>query len=119
MRTVRRHRWLAPGLIPVPCPPNLRTFIVNPIPPETASMSDTPLRQRPAWKALEAHHQKIKDVHLRQMFADDPKRGERFTCEAVGLYLDYSKNRATDETFKLLVQLATECDLRNRIDAMF
>lgn len=79
----------------------------------------TPLTQRPAWKALEAHYQTIKGIHLRQLFADDPKRGERFTAEAVGLYLDYSKNRITDETLHLLVQLAEECGLRERIEAMF
>ena len=69
------------------------------------------LTARPAWKALEAHHQKIRDVHLRQLFADDPKRGERLTAEAAGLFLDYSKNRITDETLKLLLQLAEECGL--------
>jgi glucose-6-phosphate isomerase len=74
---------------------------------------------RPGWKALESHHQKLRELHLRQLFADDPKRGERLTTEAVGLYLDYSKNRVTDETLKLLVQLAEECGLRARIDAMF
>ncbi|MCC2680472.1 MAG: glucose-6-phosphate isomerase [Nitrosospira multiformis] len=79
----------------------------------------TPLTQRPAWKALEAHYQAIKGMHMRQLFADDPKRGERFTAEAVGLYLDYSKNRVTDETLHLLVQLAEECGLRERIEAMF
>jgi glucose-6-phosphate isomerase len=74
---------------------------------------------RPGWKALESHHQKLRELHLRQLFADDPKRGERLTTEAVGLYLDYSKNRITDETLKLLLQLAEECGLRGRIDAMF
>jgi glucose-6-phosphate isomerase len=77
------------------------------------------LTSRAAWRALEAHHRALKDVHLRRLFADDPKRGERFTCEAVGLFLDYSKNRITDETLKLLVSLADECGLRERIDAMF
>jgi glucose-6-phosphate isomerase len=72
-----------------------------------------------AWKALVAHHQEIRDLHLRKLFADDPARGERMTVEAVGLYLDYSKNRVTDETLKLLVQLADESGLRERIDAMF
>ena len=75
--------------------------------------------ERSAWKALVAHHQKIRDLHLRKLFADDPKRGERMTVEAVGLYLDYSKNRVTDDTLKLLVQLADESGLRGRIDAMF
>jgi glucose-6-phosphate isomerase len=74
---------------------------------------------RPSWKALESHHQKVRQSHLRKLFADDPKRGERLTTEAVGLYLDYSKNRITDETLKLLLQLAEESGLRARIDAMF
>src|SRR5215468_8455871 len=78
-----------------------------------------PLTERKAWKALEAHHKNIRDLHLRKLFADDPKRGERMTAEAVGLYLDYSKNRITDETLKLLLQLADESGLRTRIDAMF
>src|SRR5213596_2995242 len=82
-------------------------------------MSLTPLRQRPAWKALESHHHKINELHLRQFFADDAKRGERLTAEAVGLYLDYSKNRITDETLGLLLRLAEESGLRGRIDAMF
>src|SRR6202012_2130608 len=68
---------------------------------------------------LESHYQKIRELHLRQLFADDPQRGERLTTEAVGLYLDYSKNRVTDETLKLLFQLAEESGLRGRIDAMF
>jgi hypothetical protein len=63
-----------------------------------------PLTERPAWKALEAHYQQGRDLHLRRLFADDPGRGERLTAEAVGLYLDYSKNRITDETLKLLLQ---------------
>jgi glucose-6-phosphate isomerase len=82
-------------------------------------MSPRPLRERPAWKALEAHAQKLRDLHLRTIFADDPGRGERLTAEAVGLYFDYSKNRVTDETLGLLRQLASESGLRERIDAMF
>ena len=82
-------------------------------------MTVAALRQRPAWTALEAHYQKIKGLHLRQLFAEDPKRGERLAVEAVGIYLDYSKNRITDETLKLLLQLAEESGLRERIDAMF
>jgi glucose-6-phosphate isomerase len=78
-----------------------------------------PLTQRAAWKALEAHYKKIRKLHLRKLFAKDPQRGERLTAEAVGIYLDYSKNRITDETVKLLVQLAEESGLRSRIDAMF
>ena len=78
-----------------------------------------PLIERRAWKALEAHHKNVRDLHLRKLFADDSKRGERMTAEAVGLLLDYSKNRITDETLKLLLQLAEESGLRARIDAMF
>ena len=78
-----------------------------------------PLRNLRAWQALETHYQTLKELHLRQLFADDPKRGDRFTLEAAGLYLDYSKNRITDQTVKLLLQLADECQLRARIDAMF
>ena len=78
-----------------------------------------PLTERPAWKALEAHYQQVRGLHLRKLFEDDPGRGERLTAEAVGLYLDYSKNRLTDETLKLLVQLAEASGLRARIDAMF
>jgi glucose-6-phosphate isomerase len=77
------------------------------------------LTMRPAWKSLAAHHQQVRDRHLRDLFAADAKRGERLTAEAVGLFLDYSKNRITDETVGLLVKLAEECDLRARIDAMF
>ncbi len=77
------------------------------------------LTARPAWKALEAHYEKVRDLHLRTLFAHDPKRGERLTAEAAGLYLDYSKNRITDETLDLLLQLAEESGLRARIDAMF
>jgi glucose-6-phosphate isomerase len=78
-----------------------------------------PLTTRPAWKALTEHSAKVKGLHLRQLFADDPGRGERLTLEAAGLFLDYSKNRVTEETLRLLVQLAEECGLRARIDAMF
>ena len=77
------------------------------------------LTRRPAWKALAAHYKQVREIHLRKLFADDPKRGERFTAEAVGIFLDYSKNRITDETLKLLLQLAEESGLRERIDAMF
>jgi len=83
------------------------------------SASITSLTARPAWKALETHYQKLRGVHLRQLFADDSKRGERMALEAVGLYFDYSKNRVTDETIELLLQLAGQSDLRGRIDAMF
>jgi len=83
----------------------------------TAGMK--PLTKRPAWKALQAHYKKVREVHLRELFAEDRKRGERMTAEAVGIYLDYSKNRITDQTVKLLLQLAEESRLRSRIDAMF
>src|SRR5437868_15172776 len=83
------------------------------------SVNITPLTQRPAWKALEEHYQKIQTLHLRTLFAEDPRRGERFAAEAVGLYLDYSKNRVTDETVQLLLELAASSGLRERIDAMF
>jgi glucose-6-phosphate isomerase len=78
-----------------------------------------PLTQRPAWKALAAHHKQIKKLPLRKLFADDAKRGETFTAEAAGLFLDFSKNCITDQTLKLLLQLAGECGLREKIDAMF
>ncbi|MFI5167996.1 MAG: glucose-6-phosphate isomerase [Thermoanaerobaculales bacterium] len=78
-----------------------------------------PLTERPAWKALEAHYQNIRELHLRTLFADDPKRGERMTAEALGISFDYSKNRITDETLTLLLQLAEESGLRSRIGAMF
>ena len=78
-----------------------------------------PVTERRAWKALLAHYQNVRELHLRKLFADDPTRGERMTVEAVGLFLDYSKNRVTDETLKLLVQLADESGLRERIEAMF
>jgi glucose-6-phosphate isomerase len=77
------------------------------------------LTNRASWKALEAHHSAIGGVHLRKLFGDDPNRGERMTVEAAGIYLDYSKNRITDETVGLLLKLAEECGLRSRIDAMF
>ena len=78
-----------------------------------------PLTSRPAWKALQRHHRKVRDLHLRDIFAGDPERGERLTAEAAGIYLDYSKHRVTDETLALLRQLAEESGLRQRIDAMF
>jgi glucose-6-phosphate isomerase len=83
---------------------------------ETQSSSLTAL---PAWKALAAHLEQVRDVSLRSLFAGDPSRAERFAVEAAGLYLDYSKNRITDETVRLLVDLADSCGLRQRIDAMF
>ncbi|HEY3906909.1 MAG TPA: glucose-6-phosphate isomerase [Streptosporangiaceae bacterium] len=79
----------------------------------------TPLRSRPAWAALAEHHEKIKDLHLRDLFAADADRGERLTMEAAGLFLDYSKNRITDETLALLFELASQSGLSDRIEAMF
>jgi len=78
-----------------------------------------PLTKRKSWKALQAHYEKIRGLHLRNLFADDPGRGERLTAEAAGIFLDYSKNRITGETLRLLFQLAEEAGLRQRIDAMF
>jgi glucose-6-phosphate isomerase len=89
-------------------------------PPPTPAPTPTPtLTKRPAWKALDAHCQAVRGLHLRQLFADDPRRGERYAAEAAGIYLDYSKNRITDETLQLLLSLAEECGLRERIAAMF
>src|SRR5215471_2283508 len=73
-----------------------------------------PLTKRLAWNALAAHYQSFRELHLRKLFGDDPTRGERMTAEAVGLYLDYSKNLITDETLKLLLQLADEAGLCER-----
>src|SRR5258706_1463725 len=81
--------------------------------------SIAPLTTQSAWQELKTHYAKVRDLHLRQLFAEDPQRGERLTAEAVGIYLDYSKHRITDETLQLLLRLAEESGLRNRIDAMF
>ena len=81
--------------------------------------SNAPLTELPAWKALQAHYEQMRNVHLRTLFHDDPKRGERLAAEAVGLYFDYSKHRVTDETLRLLIALAGQSGLRDRIDAMF
>src|SRR5271169_6804080 len=82
-------------------------------------MTNLKLTTSPAWQALRAHHDKIKSLHLREMFAKDPGRGERFVAEGAGLYLDYSKNRVTDETLGLLLRLAEERGVAARRDAMF
>jgi glucose-6-phosphate isomerase len=82
-------------------------------------LTKPPKTRQTAWRALASHYKTVAKLHLQQLFADDPKRGERLAVEAVGLYLDYSKNRVTDETLRLLVQLAEESGLRKRIDAMF
>jgi glucose-6-phosphate isomerase len=79
----------------------------------------TPLAQRPAWKALDEHYQRVRNLHLRTLFAEDAKRGERFALDAVGIYFDYSKNRITDETLRLLFALANSAGLSERINAMF
>jgi glucose-6-phosphate isomerase len=84
-----------------------------------ASTSAAPLTERPAWKALQAHSQQLRESHLRDLFAQDPTRGERLAVEAAGLYFDYSKHRVSDETLRLLLQLAEESGLRARIEAMF
>src|SRR5580693_7539893 len=82
-------------------------------------MAVTPLRERKAWQDLKRHHAEMAGQHLRELFAAEPGRGERLTMEAVGLYLDYSKNRVTDETMRLLVDLAGESGVAERRDAMF
>jgi len=82
-------------------------------------MELAPLRQRPAWQALEAHYEAVRNRHLRELFAEDPQRAEKFSLDAVGVLLDYSKNRITDETLRLLLELVNQSGLRERIDAMF
>jgi glucose-6-phosphate isomerase len=89
------------------------------VPSGGAPRAFAPLTNQTAWKALRAHYENIEGLHLRKLFADDPKRGERMTVEAAGIFLDYSKNRITDETVRLLLQLAEESGLRQHIDAMF
>ena len=84
-----------------------------------ASTKTNSLTERPAWKALQAHYNQIHSRHLKTLFAEDPKRGDRLVVEATGLYFDYSKHRVTDETLRLLLALADEVGLRGRIDAMF
>ena len=84
-----------------------------------AEVTAPPLTERSAWKELQAHYGQIRDVHLRDLFVEDPGRGERLTLEACGIFLDYSKNRVTDDTLRLLLRLADESGLRGRIDAMF
>jgi len=93
--------------------------MATPVSTPTSTPATEPLTTLPAWKSLESHYRKIEKSHLRELFAGDPSRGERLTVEAVGLFLDYSKNRITDETIKLLLQLAEESGLKHRIDAMF
>jgi len=93
--------------------------MASPATPDAKPQGLEPLTKRKAWQALQAHYEKVRGLHLRNLFADDPKRGERMTVEAAGLFLDYSKNRVTGETVKLLIELAEESGLRARIDAMF
>jgi glucose-6-phosphate isomerase len=93
--------------------------MATPVGTGTKSQRIEPLTKRKAWKALQTHYKQVRELHLRNLFSDDPKRGERMTAEAVGLFLDYSKNRITDETVKLLIELAEESGLPSRIDAMF
>src|ERR1700684_279241 len=95
------------------------TNMATPSTPNTAPQPIEPLTTRKAWISLQSHYDKVHALHLRQLFADDPKRGERMTAEAVGIFLDYSKNRVTDETIELLIQLTEESGLRSQIDAMF
>src|ERR687889_2751888 len=85
----------------------------------STTAGQTALRDRPAFRALEEHYDGVQALHLRELFAEDPDRGTRMTAEAEGLFLDYSKNRVTDETLRLLVELAEQSGLRERIDAMF
>src|SRR3954462_11641385 len=79
----------------------------------------SPVTETPEWRALAAHHEEVRELHLRDLFAADAERGERLTVEAEGVSLDYSKNRVTDETLRLLLELAHRARLRDRIDAMF
>src|SRR5262245_1817704 len=90
-----------------------------PVSPKEPTTRAPTLRALSAWGALERHYERVKTLHLRQLFAEEPERGERLALEAAGIYLDYSKNRITDETVRLLVQLAQESGLRDRIEAMF
>ena len=91
----------------------------QPSDPIGGTMSTMSLRERPSWKSLASHHAEIGSRHLRELFAEDPSRGERLRAKAAGLYLDYSKNRITDETLRLLIQLARECEVEQRRDLMF
>src|SRR5215831_17786812 len=98
----------------------MTTLISNRKPTKkTSTQTVQSLTKRKAWKALVTHFKEVQDLHLRELFVEDPKRAERMTVEAAGLHLDYSKNRITDETLKFLLQLAEESGLRERIDAMF
>src|SRR5215469_10089159 len=87
--------------------------------PPAAGHKVAPLTERKAWKALQTHSEQVRGLHLRNLFADDPGRGERMTVEGAGIFLDYSKNRITDETLRLLLQLAEESGLPAHREAMF
>src|SRR5215469_38422 len=113
-----RHEIAAHGK-PLQSPSLKGENMATPAAEEIKNPQVEPLTQRKAWTALEAHSAKMRETHLRALFADDPKRGERMTVEADGLFLDYSKNRITDETLRLLLQLAQESGLKQRIAAMF
>src|SRR5215471_5493571 len=107
-----------PGSSPLPCKDTRGVQLMGaPVRTRTKGQGIVPLTKRKAWKALQTHYKAVQEVHLRKLFADDPQRGERMTAEGAGLFLDYSKNRITDETVRLLVQLAEESGLRTRIDA--
>ena len=93
--------------------------MASPVEIDSISQGIAPLPKRKAWTELQSHYEKLRELHLRKLFAENPKRGERMTAEAVGLFLDYSKNRITDETIALLIELAKESGLQSRIDAMF
>ncbi|HET9177481.1 MAG TPA: glucose-6-phosphate isomerase [Terriglobia bacterium] len=93
--------------------------MAEPVRKDAKNQSAGPLTKRNAWKALQSHYEDVRNLHLRDLFASDPGRGERLTVEAAGIFLDYSKNRITDETLKLLANLAEESGLRARTDAMF
>src|SRR6516165_8362486 len=110
--------WRRMSFWPVGNSPNQREGISS-MAARAESLPGHPEGETQAWGNLRAHYEKIKDLHLRQSFREDPKRGERLTAEAAGIFLDYSKNRITDETLKLLIRLAEESRLRERIDAMF
>src|SRR5277367_4869139 len=111
MRRMQRDSLQAPGLKGPKGMPQMTA--------RSETLGTRPSSKREAWQALEDHHKRMQDVHLRDLFADDPGRGERMAMGAAGIYLDYSKNRINDETLRLLVQLAGESGLREHIDAMF
>src|SRR6476659_4208024 len=136
--SIRCRRTVAPAITPMPFAADFGCgektalssgprLVQNPGPdrrkPQMVAQSETLhtrlTNKHAVWRALEDHHETIRGLHLRNLFADDPARGERMTAEAAGVYLDYSKNRINDETLKLLIELAEQSGLRARIDAMF